>query len=197
MSSKHRTHRMPPMEQTQTAAAADSVHNAERAMDTTQESLDRVRDILFGSQIREQDHRRKEFEEELQGQLAAFTEESRKRLDSLETFVKREIASVLEALKTESTQRVDALHGLAQQIKLTTVSIEKRVTALDEQHGNAARALRIELLDQSKSLRDELSALNQSLTTLMEKNAASLQHAKTDRAALAGLFAEMAQRLSA
>ena len=57
--------------------------------------------------------------------------------------------------------------------------------------------MRSELLDQSKSLRDELTRLGQSLTTIWEKTSADLQHAKTDRAALAGLFSEMAQRLSA
>ena len=79
------------MEQT---ATADPVHNTEHALDATQENLDRVRDILFGAQIREQNHRREEFEQELANRLAAFEEDSRKRLESLELFVKREIASV-------------------------------------------------------------------------------------------------------
>src|SRR5947209_1710592 len=101
MSSKQRSNRSSAMEQTQ---VADPVDNSERAMDMTQESLDRVREILFGSQIREQDHRRQAFEDEQAKQFTTFEQESRKRLESLEAFVKREIASVLEVLKTESTQ---------------------------------------------------------------------------------------------
>jgi hypothetical protein len=166
-------------------------------MQATQEGLDRVRDILFGPQMREQDHRRQEFEAEIAKQLAAFGEESRKRLDSLEGFVKREIASLLDILKTESVQRADALQGLAEQLKQTTAGIDKRIAAMDEQHGGAERALRSELLEQSKSLRNELSELGQSFTALLDKTRTDLQIAKADRAALAGLYSEMAQRLSA
>jgi hypothetical protein len=181
------------MEQTKNAETA---HNTEQAVEATQASLDRVRDILFGAQIREQDHRRQEFEGALEKQLSILGEESRKRLDALEGFVKRQIASVLEILKTESQQRAEALQGLAQQLKQTASGIEKRIAAVDEQHSLAERALRTELVDQSTALRDELANLNQSFTGLLEKTRDDLQHAKADRAALATLYSEMATRLS-
>ena len=122
------------MEQTQ---VADPVKSSENAMDATQVSLDRVRDILFGAQIREQDNRRQEFEEELEKQLNAFGEESRKRLDALEGLVKKQIASVLEILKTESQQRSEALQSLAHQLKQTAAGIDNRIAAVDEQHSGA------------------------------------------------------------
>jgi hypothetical protein len=181
---------------------ADPVHNSDQAGDSehainaTQASLDRVRDILFGAQIREQDHRRQEFEGELEKQLSAFGEESRKRLDALEGFVKRQIASVLEILKTESQQRAEALQSIAGQLKQTATGIERRIAAVDEQHSDAERKLHTELLDQSNSLRDEVSGLGQSLTSLLEKTRTDLQHAKADRVALASIYVEMAQRLS-
>jgi hypothetical protein len=182
------------MEQNQ---VADPVDNSEHAVEATQASLDRVRDILFGAQIRDQDHRRQEFEDGLEKQLAAFGEESRKRLDALEGLVKRQIASVLDILKTESQQRSEALQALAHQLKQTAAGIDKRISAVDEQHSGAERALRTALLDQSQSLRDELSESGQSLTALLEKTRSDLQHTKADRTALAGLYTEMAQRLTA
>jgi hypothetical protein len=192
MSSKQRQKGRSAMESTPTV---ESAHGSEQALDATQESLDKVRDILFGAQLRQQDHRSQAFEQKLARDLAEFAEESRKRLESLESFVKREIASVLELLKAESGQRADGQQTLAQQIKETAAAIDKRIAGVDEQHGNAERELRGELLGQSKTLRDELSALGQSLGTMVEKTAADLRHGKTDRAALAGLFSEMAQRL--
>jgi hypothetical protein len=179
------------------AQVANAVHDSEQAIDMAQESLDRVRDILFGSQIREQDHRRQAFEEEQARQLAAFQEESRKRLESLEAFTKREIASVLDVLKTESAQRADASQALSQQLRQAIVGVEKRIATVEEQHTAEQRALRSELLDQSNALRDEVSKMGQSLTALLEKNFASLQDTKADRAVLANLFSEVAQRLGA
>src|SRR4051794_27921222 len=105
MSSRQRKKGRAIMEQVQ---AVNTTHSTEQAVAATQESLDQVRDILFGAQLRQQDHRWQAFEEKLAKDLAAHSEESRKRLDSLEAFVKREIGSVVELLKTESTQRADA-----------------------------------------------------------------------------------------
>jgi hypothetical protein len=181
------------MEQTQ---APDTHHGAEQAVQATQENLDKVRDILFGAQLRQQDVRQHELEQKLEKDLAAFSEESRKRLESLETFAKNEIGSVLELIKAESAARADAHNTLATQLKEIAAAIEKRIGSIDEQHTSAQRALRAELLDQSKVLRDELAALGKSLTDLVEKTAGELRHNKADRAALAGLFSEMAQRLN-
>jgi hypothetical protein len=182
------------MEQTK---AANPAGNTEQAIEATQANLDRVRDILFGAQIREQDHRRQEFEGALEKQLSAFGEESRKRLDALESLVKKQIASVLEILKSESQQRAEALQALAQQLKQTAAGLDKRISTVDEQHNLAERALRTELVDQASAARDELSNLGQSLTATLEKARSELQHAKADRVALARLYSEMADRLSA
>jgi hypothetical protein len=194
MSSKQHKKGRPAMEETH---AEDTTHTSEQALDATQESLDKVRDILFGAQLRQRDNRWQAFEQKLAKDLAEFGEESRKRLDSLENFVKHEIGSVLELLKTESAQRSDANQALAQQLKETASVIEKRISGVDEQHVNAERGLRGELLEQTKTLRDELSELGQSLNALLEQAQADLGNSKTDRTALAGLFAEMAQKLSA
>jgi hypothetical protein len=182
------------MEQTK---AAENTENTEQAIEATQANLDRVRDILFGAQIREQDHRRQEFEGALEKQLSAFGEESRKRLDALESLVKKQIASVLDILKTESQQRAEALQALAQQLKQTASGLDKRISTIDEQHSLAERALRTELVDQSGAIRDELSNLGQSLTATLEKARSELQHTKADRAALAALYSQLAERLNA
>jgi hypothetical protein len=182
------------MEQTQ---PADTAHGAEQAMHATQENLDKVRDILFGAQLRQQDARSQELEHKLEKELAAFSDESRKRIDSLETFAKGEIGSVVELIKAESAARADAHNALSSQLKEIAAGIEKRIHSIDEQHTNAERTLRAELLEQTKVLRDEVAAMGRSLNELVEKTSADLRHGKTDRAALAGLFSEMAQRLTA
>ncbi len=178
-------------------ATTETPHSSEQALDATQESLEKVREASSSRApaLRQQDHRSQAFEQKLAKELSEFGEESRKRLDALESFVKREIGSILDLLKAESSQRTDAHHALAQQLHDSAAGISKRIAAVDEQHGNSARELRGELLGQSKTLRDDLSTLGQSLTAQVEKTCADLRHGKTDRAALAGLFSEMAQRL--
>src|SRR5438094_3400039 len=55
------------------------------------ENLDKVRDILFGAQLRDSDRRFSRLEETLAKQVTELREESRKRLDSLEAFLKKEL----------------------------------------------------------------------------------------------------------
>jgi hypothetical protein len=184
------------MEQTPSANTAQATEQTMQAMQATQENLDKVRDILFGAQLRQQDVRWHELEQKLDKQLAGFAEETRKRLESLEGFAKREIGAVLELIKAESAARSDGQNALATQLKEVAAGIEKRIGSIDEQHTTTERALRAELLEQSNLLRDEIAALGKTMTELVEKTAAELRHNKVDRAALAGLFSEMAQRLN-
>src|SRR3954452_3450629 len=71
------------------------------------ENLDKVRDILFGSQMRDTDKRFARLEERVAKELSDVRDESRKRLDALETFIKREVQSLLDRIKKEESQRID------------------------------------------------------------------------------------------
>ena len=67
---------------------------------------------------------------------------------------------------------------------------------MENQEAQAKREIRNDLLQQSKELTDAIRAKGEELIALLERRAQELQHAKTDRAALAGLFNEVALRLT-
>jgi len=52
------------------------------------------------------------------------------------------------------------------------------------------------MLQQSKELTEALRAKSEELVALLERRAHDLQHSKTDRTALAGMFNELALRLT-
>ena len=56
--------------------------------------------------------------------------------------------------------------------------------------------IRNDLLQQSKELTDAIRSKGEELIALLEHRSQELQHSKTDRAALAGLFNEVALRLT-
>ena len=68
-------------------------------------NVDKIRDILFGSQMRDYDKRFARVEERLVKDAAALREEIKKRIDGLESFVHQEVESLGQRLKNERTLR--------------------------------------------------------------------------------------------
>jgi len=75
-------------------------------------------------------------------------------------------------------------------------SLSRRVRDLDERGTAVERDLRSQLLQQAKDLSDDIQARHEAVGTLLEKRFQELRQDKTDRAALASLFNEVALRLN-
>jgi hypothetical protein len=160
-------------------------------------SLDRVRDILFGNQIRDVDKRFARLEERLIAELVNVRDETRKRLDALESYIRQEVDSLTERLKKEQVERDAAVRSLSEEQKNINLSLENKVTQFDEETTNRQRELREQILNQSKNLQDDLQQKYEEILTLLKRETQELQKDKTDRSKLAALFTELAIRLNA
>ncbi|HIK06792.1 MAG TPA: hypothetical protein IGS40_19210 [Trichormus sp. M33_DOE_039] len=159
-------------------------------------NLDRVRDILFGSQIRDVDKRFTRLEERLVTEIANFRDEARKRLDALETYIKKEVDSLTERVKKEQTERESVLQALTEEQKNINQSLERKLSQFEEQTNNSQRDLREQILNQSKSLQDDIQQKYEEMLTLLKRETQELDKDKTDRSKLAALFTELAMRLN-
>lgn len=160
------------------------------------ENLDKVRDILFGSQIRDNERRFVRLEERVAKETVDVREESRKRLDTVESYLKKEVQSLLERLKSEQTQRADALKDVAADLKQTAKDLQQRTTELQDQLSEAQRELRQEMLEQSKTLGQELQQSRLEAAGELERAAGELRSQKLDRATMAELLMELAAKIS-
>ena len=103
---------------------ADSGKNPEAGA-----SIDKVRDILFGGQMREVDRRFARIEERLTKELADLRDDLRKRLDTLDAHVRRENDALADLLKAERTDRTDAHGALSGELKEQARTHERRARA--------------------------------------------------------------------
>src|SRR5436190_24030923 len=71
--------------------------------------VDRIRDILFGSQMRDYDGRFQRLDERLTREAMEARAEVQTRLEALENFFKGEVESMTNRLNTERSERGDAL----------------------------------------------------------------------------------------
>ena len=159
-------------------------------------NIDKIRDILFGGQMRDYERRFARLEERLGKEVADLRDDTRRRFDALETFIKQELEALSGRLQNEQRTRDAAAQEQARALHETGHALERKLTQLDEQTARGQSELRQQLLDQSKSLSDEIRQKHEELRALVEREVAALGQDKTDRAALAGLFSEVALRLT-
>jgi hypothetical protein len=164
--------------------------------DASAASIDKVRDILFGGQVREFDRRFSRLEERLLKETNDLKEQLKSRLETLEKFTKKESDSLAEKIKSEHEDRVDSHGTLARELKDTAKSLEKRIAALDDQHAKSQRELRQQILEQGQKASEELRKRIDDVLGRLASEAEQLRTDKTDRATLAALLTEMALRLS-
>jgi DNA anti-recombination protein RmuC len=158
-------------------------------------SLDQIRDILFGAMVRDTDKKLARLEERLLKEHDELKEDARLRFESLELFVKQEMESLDERLQVEHNARDEALRALTRELKDVICRFEKRTARIDEQTTKAQRELRRQILDQSRTLREEYCGQYRQLSEAMSRALLELRVEKTDHAALAALFSELAVKL--
>jgi hypothetical protein len=174
-------------------------NSVETAMAETAEasgaSVDKIRDILFGSQIKNYETRFARLEETLARETSEIKDTMRRRLDSLEAFFKSETQSLGTRLKSERDEREETLKNLALEVKASASQLSKKILDLDNKLAQDRSAARQELMAETGKLLDEIRHRNESLNNLLENRVQELRHDKTDRSALAALFVELAVRL--
>ncbi|MCW5558385.1 MAG: hypothetical protein KIT22_11215 [Verrucomicrobiae bacterium] len=158
-------------------------------------NVDKIRDILFGAQMRDYEKKFTRVEERLVRESAELREELKSRFASLEAWVKNEFAAVTNQLKAEQGERVEGDKELAREAKETTKAWEKKAAQAEEQTARALRDLRQQVLEESKRLTEDLEQRRRELITALEREGQDLRGTLTDRLALADLFAEVSLRL--
>jgi DNA anti-recombination protein RmuC len=159
-------------------------------------NIEKIRDILFGAQMRDYDRRFARLEERLLKEAADAREDARRRFDSLEIFIKQEINALGDRMKSEAQQRTQSDEDLTRELRDSARSLANKINALDENSSQTQRELRQQLLDQAKNLADEIRQKYDDLASRLQREAHELRNDKTDRAALANLFTELAMRLN-
>lgn len=159
-------------------------------------NVDKIRDILFGTQMRDYETRFARLEETLLKETADLRENSRRRFEQLETFVKKELEAMEARIKMERQERTENASQHSREMKEQHEALHKRLRDLDDRGAHVERDLRDQLLQHAKNLTEAMRAHHEDLSGHIEKRFQELRHGKTDRAALASLFNEVALRLN-
>lgn len=158
-------------------------------------NMDKVRELLFGTQMRELEKRLTRMEDKLAQEQSDFREDARRRFEALEQLICQELATAAERARSEREEREQSVRATEKALLDALRASERKVALLDEQLAKAQRELRQHQHEQSAGLRDELRAAREQLGRSMSRSVDDLRNDKLDRSTLATLLTEVAARL--
>ena len=177
------------------SGAVPSANGASAAPDQP-ESLDTVRDILFGGHMRSVEGRIARIEERLAREQAEMRASIDKSIASLETFARTELDALGERLRAERAQRTDELKTLESSIKDALKNLDKRLAQLDEATSSADADLRSQVLERQREAAANLKAATDTLTAELRLTERTLRAEKADISSLLSIFSNVAVKLS-
>ncbi|MFC1890603.1 hypothetical protein ACFL4G_12695, partial [Thermodesulfobacteriota bacterium] len=133
------------------AAKKEAQSQAQNAFQAETGSIDKVRDILFGEQMRSFMGEVTRLEKRIEKEFAGLRSETGKRFESLEKYVKEEIEALIARIKTEQDGRNESTRAIGKDLDQLNKSLETKIGRLEESSNDAQRDLRKQILDQSKT----------------------------------------------
>lgn len=166
------------------SAKADEINN-----------VDKIRDILFGNQMKDYDSKFARLEERLQNEANELRDDLKRRLASLESFVKSELAAVTDQLQGEKDERLQAVKALGGELKEHVKNWEKKNQQMESQNDKAHREIREQLLAEANRLGEDIRQKTKDLAVSLARESESLRGTLTPRQHLAEILAQMALQL--
>ena len=140
--------------------------------------IDKLREVLFGNQLRDHDRRYARLEERIQCELTGLRNDLCRRIETLEQHLRSELSAASERQQQEAQDRQAAVSRLTGDLL------------------KAERELRSASLDLSKELLAEIQHVHELVSAEVAADVRLLEDGKVDRTQLASLFGELVMRLN-
>lgn len=163
--------------------------------DASIESLEKVRELLFGSQLGAVESKIQSTEKSFSVELKNFNAQVQSNIDSLERYTKDELDSLAEQIAQERSRREDQGDDLRNEHEKTSKNFDKQLTILDDKLTETAKTLRQQSHESVKELREYIQSRLDALTELVKTTDNRLSEERVHRDTLAGLFRDVAAQL--
>ncbi len=160
-----------------------------------EQSLDKVRDILFGAQSREFEQRFKALERRLWEENTALREEVSKSFSKLTAQIHEEIGNVTAQIQEEQHKRQATVNQVNKVIEELQGKLEAQLTDLHSQATQQYSLIEVNLNQQKQELTGHYEQTLARLQEQVDQGFKGLQADKTDRAVLAEMLMDVALRL--
>ncbi|MEZ5345548.1 MAG: hypothetical protein R2681_08345 [Pyrinomonadaceae bacterium] len=161
-----------------------------------EENIDKIRDILFGVQVRDIETRFAKLEKRFEEEISKSRAETREQFAKIEEMLEKEVASLSEKIYNEQDSRNASLKELSSDLENASASISKELSGLSEKTASNEAEIRQNLIEQSKSLVALVTEKQKETLASLESKADGLEDSKADRRSLSNAFSEIARLLN-
>ena len=166
------------------------------AMQAEAAEIEKVRDILFGSQMASVAKRFEQLEQRLNSQIEALGEQTAKHLKEIEALIQKKDEALTGRLDSEQSERSQGADALSQEITDARKAISKTIDAQAKQQAKEIKAVNQQLKEMSNDLSDEIHIQQVEAAKNLESAVERLDDDKLTRKVLSQLLVEMAERIS-
>lgn len=126
--------------------------------ETTGESLEQVRDLLFGTEMRALDRRVQRIEERMNREITALRSDLKQRLDSMQRDLAREVDVLSQGLSDVKSERNTTAEAAMARVQESAEAVESRLEDLRVEASAAHEELRLTSLEDGRDIRSEVAA---------------------------------------
>lgn len=160
------------------------------------DNVDKIRDILFGNQMREVEQRFARLEKSLANDLSAMRNENALQIDSLKTFIESEIEILGSKLSGEEQSRIENVDELDDKVKQSVKQIDKKISDVVKSLDKNSRDVNQKILKQSQDFNNELSNQITEARERMDNHRQELSFAKVDKLVLSEMLNALALQVN-
>ncbi len=163
--------------------------------DDVEGNVDKIRDILFGNQMRDYESRLAAMEKRLAQSIEQSARDLERRIDRLDKYARREVDKLTEQIKAERRDRTAEGKKGTSEFSDFAEQVEAWFAEVDDQLAGEMKTLRTTLHEQGKELAAQIREAHAELQVALQKEATELADVKLAREDLAALLTEVAVRL--
>ncbi|MDH3534448.1 MAG: hypothetical protein OER87_01715 [Gammaproteobacteria bacterium] len=160
------------------------------------DNVDKIRDILFGNQMRDFDRKFSLLEKNLSDDLAAIRKESSLQIESLKSFIESEIEILGSKLLGEEKSRIEKMDGLDASVNNNVKQLDKKIGDLVKSMDKSSREINQKILKQSQGFSKEISDQIIEIRERMERDRVALSSAKVDKLTLSEVLNSLAIQIN-
>ncbi len=160
------------------------------------DNVDKIRDILFGNQMREMDQRFASLEKNLARDLDKLRSDNNLQIESLKDYFESEVEIINSKLAAEEKARIEGDDELEDQLKQQVKLIDKKLADLGKQLDKHAREINQKMLKQSQDFSNELNNQINEARERMDSHRQELGAAKVDKLTLSEILNNLALQVT-
>lgn len=162
------------------------------AADSDLDNVDKIRDILFGNQMRDMNQKHAALEQRLASDIEKLRKETALQFESLQSFMESEIEILSNKLTTSEKEQHQQMDDLHSELNKNVKHIDKKITDIKSAMDKQSSDINQKILKQSKDFSAELNSQIEETRQRMDAFRQELSSGKVDKAILAEMLNALA-----